>query len=227
MAVVDALQKVQQRIDDAAKRAGRDPGDILLLPVTKFHPAEVAREVVAAGYRSVGENRLQELEAKHLELPEARFIMIGNAQSNKAKIIVEHVAELHSLDSLDLATKLNRRLADAGRKLPVLVQVNTSNEPQKSGIHPDDAVNFASQLRELDNLNVQGLMTMAMLTDDESAVAGCFRKLRDVQARLQDEVSDMSWHELSMGMSNDFELAIEHGATIVRIGTAIFGPRPA
>lgn len=228
MAVTAALQEVQRRIDAAAERAGRDPHDILLLPVSKFHPIEDIQEAMAAGYRSFGENRLQEIESKHALVPDARFIMIGNAQSNKAKIIVECVAELHSLDSLSLASKLNKRLIDVGRRLPVLVQVNTSNEPQKSGIQPEEAVSFARQLLELENLNVQGLMTMAMFTDDQEAVASCFKKLRDVQSRLQEEVPELSsWHQLSMGMSNDFELAIEHGATIVRVGTAVFGPRPS
>lgn len=227
MAVTAALQEIQRRIDAAAERAGRDPQDIALLPVSKFHSTDAIREAIAAGYRSFGENRLQEIQAKHRDVPEARFIMIGRAQSNKAQIVVDSVAELHSLDSLNLASKLNRRLLDAGRRLPVLVQVNTSNEPQKAGIHPDEAVSFARQLLEFDQLNVQGLMTMAMFTDDTELVAGCFKRLRDVQSRLQDEVPELSWHELSMGMSNDFALAIEHGSTIVRIGTAIFGQRPA
>lgn len=226
MAVAARLREVRGRVDAAAKRAGRDPHDVLLMPISKYHPDAAVQECIDAGYRTFGENRLQDLRDRALALPDARFVMTGNVQSNKAKMVVDYAAELHSLDSLKLAANLDKRLADAGRKLPVLVQVNTSGEPQKSGIQPSEAVQFARNLIEFKNLDVQGLMTMAMHTDDETAIAGCFESLRDVQAHLREEVPELSWRELSMGMSNDFELAIAHGATIVRVGTAIFGPRP-
>lgn len=225
MAVTEALRAVRARIDDAARRAGRDPGEVKLLPVSKFHPIEALREVMDAGITLFGENRLQELAAKHEQLPEARFAMIGNVQRNKARIVVEHASELHSLDSLRLASTLHHRLLDAGRRLPVLIQVNTSGEEQKSGIDPRDAVGFARSISEYDALDVQGLMTMAVHSPDRDAVAACFVRLREVQAELREQVPDMHWDELSMGMSGDYELAIEHGSTMVRIGTAIFGPR--
>lgn len=227
MAVADAIQAIRRRIDDAARAAGRDPGEIELIPVSKFHSVDAIRAAVDAGCRLFGENRLQELEAKHEALPDVRFAMIGPVQSNKVRIVVDAVDELHSLDSLDLAARLDRRLHDAGRRLPVLIQVNTSDEPQKSGIHPDEAVRFAREMREFQALQVQGLMTMAMASDDEDAVRGCFRRLRELRDELREEVPEHGWDELSMGMSGDFELAIAEGATMVRVGTAIFGPREA
>jgi PLP dependent protein len=226
MAVIDALRSVQGRIEAAALAAGRSPSEVKLLPVSKFHPASAVRELMGEGIALFGENRLQELAAKKRELPTARFAMIGNVQRNKAKLVVEHAAELHSLDSLDLADNLHHRLLDAGRRLPVLIQVNTSDEEQKSGIAPRDAVGFARSIREYSALDVQGLMTMAVFSEDEAAVAACFERLREVQAELRDRVPELHWDELSMGMSGDFELAIAHGSTMVRVGTALFGPRP-
>lgn len=227
MAVAENLAAVQARIGEAARAAGRDPDEIKLMPVTKYRSVEEIQVVLDAGYRMVGENRLQELAEKCERLPDARFAMIGNVQRNKAKLVAEHAAELHSLDSIDLAANLERRLLSAGRRLPVLVQVNTSDEPQKSGIVPSEAVRFARHLCEFSAVNVQGLMTMAMHSEDREAVERCFVRLRETQAVLRDEVPELSWDQLSMGMSGDFELAIAHGATIVRVGTAIFGPRPA
>ncbi len=226
MAVIEALHAVQARIADAARRAERDPSEIRLLPVSKFHPVSAIAEVMGAGLTLFGENRLQELAEKKQQLPDARFAMIGNVQRNKAKLVVEYADELHSLDSLSLAATLDRRLTETGRRLPVLVQVNTSDEPQKSGIVPGDAVEFATAVREFRALDVRGLMTMAINSPDEERVAACFRRLRDVQADLRARVPELRWDELSMGMSGDFELAIAHGSTMVRVGTAIFGARP-
>lgn len=226
MAVIEALHAVQSRIADAARGAGRDPSEVTLLPVSKFHPVSAIAELMGAGLGLFGENRLQELADKKQQLPDARFAMIGNVQRNKVKLVVEYADELHSLDSLSLAATLDRRLTEAGRRLPVLVQVNTSDEPQKSGIAPGEAVEFAKALREFPALDVRGLMTMAINSPDDERVAACFRRLRDVQAELRDAVPELRWDELSMGMSGDFELAITHGSTMVRVGTAIFGARP-
>lgn len=227
MAIATALDAIEARIADAARNAGRDPSEIRLMPVTKFRTLDEIRTCSERGYRLFGENRLQELETKHESLPDARFAMIGHAQRNKVKLIVESAAELHSLDSLDLAANLDRRLCDEGRTLPVLIQVNTSDEPQKAGISPDEAERFVEGLLEFEALNVQGLMTMAMPSDDRERIAGCFRRLRDVRDRLREAFPERPWSQLSMGMSGDFEIAIAEGSTMVRIGTAIFGPRPA
>ena len=227
MAITTALEQLETKIARAAQDAGRDPSEIRLMPVTKFRSADEVRACMDRGYRMFGENRLQELAHKHAELPDARFVMIGHAQRNKAKLVVDAAAELHSLDSLELAANLDQRLCDAGRTLPVLVQVNTSNEPQKAGIAPSEAERFVEQLLEFEALNVQGLMTMAMPSPNRDEVAGCFRTLREVRDHLREAFPERAWNQLSMGMSGDFELAIAEGSTIVRIGTAIFGPRPA
>ncbi len=227
MAVTDALRAVRTRVDRAALAAGRDPSEVALLPVSKFHPVEDIAACMAAGVTLFGENRPQELAAKAEALPSACFAMIGNLQRNKAQMIVDHAAELHSLDSLALAESLSRRLVEAQRALPVLIQVNTSGEPQKSGVSPDDALAFAAAVAGLPGLELRGLMTMAMASPDREQVAGCFRRLVDVQARLRAELPEQCWDTLSMGMSGDFEIAIAEGSTMVRVGTAIFGPREA
>ncbi|NLE96735.1 MAG: YggS family pyridoxal phosphate-dependent enzyme [Propionibacterium sp.] len=226
MAVIESLAAVRERIAAAAQKVGRDPSEISVLPVSKFHSVDAMRELMEAGITLFGENRLQELADKRKQLPEARFAMIGHVQRNKVRLVVDHVAELHSLSSVRLAAALHHRLLDEGRRLPVLIQINTSDEPQKSGIAPQDAVGFARSIQDYSGLYVQGLMTMAVQSPDPDEVASCFVRLREVQADLRDQVPDLHWDELSMGMSGDFELAIEHGATMVRIGTALFGPRP-
>lgn len=227
MTVAQNLARLRAEVDAAALDAGRDPAAVRILPVSKYHGAERIREAAAAGYTLFGENRVQEMQAKHAELADEGigFAVIGNVQSNKAKPVAELAAELQSLDSLPLAEKLSRRCEALGRRLPVLIQVNTSGEPQKSGIAPEEAVGFATTLAGLAGLEPKGLMTMAIFSDDEAEVAACFQRLVDAQARIRDALGG-GYDELSMGMSGDFRLAVAHGSTCVRIGTAIFGPRP-
>lgn len=228
MSITGNLARVRAEIDDAALAAGRDPSSVRLLPVSKYHSPEQIREAHAAGYSLFGENRVQEMAAKHAELAGEGigFAVIGPVQSNKAKPVAELAAELQSLESLSLAEKLNRRCEALGRRLPVLVQLNTSGEPQKSGIAPEDAVGFARSLQGFDGLDVCGLMTMAVFSSHEAEVAACFQRLVDAQARIRDALGG-GYDELSMGMSGDFRIAIARGSTCVRIGTAIFGPRSA
>ena len=228
MTIAENLARIRAEIDAAAVAVGRDPADVRILPVSKYHSADQIREAAAAGYPLFGENRVQEMQAKHAELAGEGigFAVIGNVQSNKAKPVAELAAEVQSLDSLKLAENLSRRCEALGRRLPVLIQVNTSGEPQKSGIAPEEAVEFATTLQGLDGLEPKGLMTMAVLSDDEAQVSACFQRLVDAQARIRDAVGG-GYEELSMGMSGDFRLAVAHGSTCVRIGTAIFGPRSA
>lgn len=228
MTVATSLAAVRAAIDDACRTVGRDPQSVRLMPVSKYHPADEIRQAYQCGYTLFGENKVQELAAKAGELGNEgiRFAAIGHVQTNKARLVADHAAELHSLDSLKLAEVLQRRLEASGRRLPVLVQVNTSGEPAKSGIEPEGAVDFAQALAPYDALEPIGLMTMAVNSPDEDDVAACFRSLRDAQARIRDIVGG-GWDELSMGMSGDFRLAIAAGSTCVRIGTAIFGPRPS
>lgn len=226
MSIAERLASVRAEIDDACRAAGRDPASVRLLPVSKYHGADQIRAAHAAGYSLFGENKVQELAAKHAELAGEGigFAVIGHVQTNKAKAVAELAAELHSLDSLRLAEALQRRLEQLGRRLPVLIQVNTSNEEAKSGIALADAATFARGLASFDALEARGLMTMAVNSPDVAAVAACFSGLVEAQSRIRDSVGG-GWDELSMGMSSDFRIAIAHGATTVRLGTAVFGPR--
>lgn len=228
--IADNISAVRARIDDACSRAGRDPGSVRLLPVSKTRPASAVLEAAAAGCTRFGENRVQEAMSKWEELradhPEISWAVIGHLQTNKARQVARFASEFQALDSLKLARELERRLQQEGRSLDVLIEVNTSAEPQKSGVALDDAVSLAQALKDYETLNVRGLMTVALNSPDPAPVGACFQRLVGLQARLREQAGDVgSWDELSMGMSGDFELAIAHGATTVRVGQAIFGPR--
>lgn len=224
--IAERIAEVRGHIAAACLAAGRSPDDVRLVAVTKTHPADVVRQAHAAGCRWFGENRLQELRDKASELPDLdlHWSVIGHVQRNKAAVVVASAAELQSLDSLDLAAELDRRLADAGRTLDVLVQVNTSGEASKSGLAPADVPEFALGLRRFPRLLPRGLMTIAIRSTDEEQVGACFDRLVAVQQRVR-SIDGGGWDELSMGMSGDFALAIAHGATCVRIGSALFGAR--
>ena len=223
------LAAVRQRIDQACVQAGRDPKDVRLLPVSKTHPAEFLRLAYAAGCRMLGENKIQEAYQKWQELEDLtdlQWSIIGHLQTNKAKYVARFATEFHALQSLRLAQVLDQRLTLEDRYLDVLVQVNTSGEESKYGIAPDDAPELIKQLGQFSRLRVRGLMTLAMNSEDSEAVRGCFIQLRELRDSLQAIAPEgMQLKELSMGMSGDFELAIAEGATIVRIGQAIFGAR--
>lgn len=224
------IDAVRARIDAAASAAGRPAGSVQLLPVTKTRPVAEVRAALSAGCHRFGENKAQEARAKAAELaeiPGLEWVMIGHLQSNKARLVAEFAAEFQGLDSLSLAADLDRRLHAAGRQLDVLIQVNSSGEDSKFGLPPAEVPAFASALAPFDALRVRGLMTLALPSPDANLVTACFTRMRDVQRVLRDaSVDGQSYDELSMGMSGDFELAIAHGATVVRVGTAIFGARP-
>lgn len=226
MSIAERLASVRADIDDACRAAGRDPSEVRLLPVSKYHGVDQIREAHAAGYTLFGENKVAEMAAKHEQLAGEGigFAVIGHVQTNKARQVAELAAEVHSLDSLRLAAVLDRRLAVIGRRLPVLVQVNTSGEETKSGIAPGEAVDFARSLAAFEWLEPRGLMTMALNSPDVVGVADCFERLRQARTRIRDAVGG-GWDELSMGMSGDYRIAIAHGSTTVRLGTAVFGPR--
>lgn len=222
------LETVQRRIDAACERAGRAPGSVTLLPVTKTVPAQRLREAYAAGIRTCGENKVQEAKDKSEALADLplSWSVIGHLQTNKAKYVARFADAFQALDSLKLAEALERRLEIEARTLDVFIQINTSAEESKFGLEPSEAVSFARSLAPFERLNVRGLMTLAIFSSDEPAVRACFGRLRDVQEQIRQDVPDMCVDELSMGMSGDFEWAIEEGATMVRVGQAIFGPRP-
>lgn len=223
--LAERWQAVRARVDAACREAGRDPGEVTVLPVSKTFGAGVIREAVALGARRFGENRVQEIRDKQAELADCAidWVAIGHLQTNKARDVARLVAEVQSLDRQELAEALDSRLQSEGRAIDVLVQVKTSPEPSKQGVDPADLLPFLARLSGLSTLRVRGLMTMAVLSDDADAVRGCFRRLRQCRDEAREAGHDLP--RLSMGMSGDFALAIAEGATEVRIGSALFGSR--
>lgn len=223
--LAERWQAVRARVDTACREAGRDPSTVDILPVSKTFGAEVIREAMALGLTRFGENRLQEVRQKQAELADAGldWVVIGHLQTNKAKDVARLASEVQSLDRLSLAKALDQRLQHEGRAIDVLVEVKTSSEVAKHGLPPTDLPAFLRQMQVFDSLRVRGLMTMAVHSEDPQAVRACFGHLRELRDRARDDGFDVP--RLSMGMSGDFPLAIAEGATEVRIGRAIFGPR--
>lgn len=223
------LATIQQKIADACAKAGRDPSSVRLLPVTKTVPAERLRIAFAAGCEEMGENKVQEAREKSELLSDLaiKWCIIGHLQTNKVKYITRFAHEFQALDSLKVAAELDKRLQAAGRGMDVYVQVNSSGEPSKFGLPPEEVEDFVRQLPDYSSLRIKGLMTLAIFSSDHERVRACFVRMRELQERLrQSAPAGLSFDELSMGMSGDFELAIEEGATVVRVGQAIFGKRP-
>jgi len=220
------LASIQQKITAACAKAHRDPDTVALLPVTKTFDAEVVRGAASLGLRRFGENKTQEMRQKFEALSDLnlQWVLIGHLQTNKARDAARFANEVQSLDRLSLAEALDTRLQAEGRAMDVLVQVKTSDEPSKFGLEPAELPAFLKQLASLDTLRVKGLMTLAVNSPDEQAVRACFRSLREWRDRMRNEGFEQV-QRLSMGMSGDFELAIEEGSNEVRIGSAIFGRR--
>lgn len=228
----DNIAAVRARIAAACARVGRDPASVRLLPVSKTVAPERLRLAVAAGCDTLGENKVQEAYDKSIALADlsVRWAVIGHLQSNKARFVARFASEFQALDSLKLAALLQQKLEEENRTLEVLVQINTSGEASKFGLDPNAAAAFVRALPAYPRLQVRGLMTLAILAEDEARVRHCFQLLRQVREQLRQQIRDenlagIQMDELSMGMSGDFEIAIEEGATIVRVGQAIFGPR--
>jgi PLP dependent protein len=232
MSIAENIAHVQDRIQAAAQRAHRDPNAIALMAVSKTFPAESIHEAHAAGLRLFGENRVQEFATKFAavqSLSDAHFHMIGHLQTNKATKAAELFHAIDSVDSLRLAEKLNEAATNLNKKLGVLIEINVGGEAAKSGISPAspelDAILTAAP--RLTGLDIHGLMTIPPFTDDPEEARPYFRQLRELRDRLSGRnLPNVSLDELSMGMSHDFEIAIEEGSTCVRVGTAIFGVRP-
>jgi hypothetical protein len=218
VAIAEKIAHVRQRVERAAERAGRPPTDITIVAVSKGFPPSAIDEVVVAGIADVGENRVQEASAKidALRGLPVTWHLVGHLQTNKAKTALELFDIIHSVDSLHLAEVLSHR---AQTPLSVLLEVNVTGEASKFGFSTDEVVAAAGAIARLPRLDLRGLMTVAPFVDDPETVRPVFRELR----RLRDA---LGLRELSMGMTDDFEIAIEEGATLVRIGRAIFGERP-
>ena len=221
------LPALRDRIGSALDAAGRPSDDVRLVAVTKAHPYGAVEAALAAGLTDLGENRVSELEGKveHFGSEGMTWHMIGHVQSRKASRVAEVTGLVHSVDSMKLARKLARAAAETGDTLDVLVQVNTSGEDAKYGYDPEAAYEEVLEMTELDGLAVRGLMTMAPFVDDESVLSATFQGLRRLSERLRGS-SEAVGPELSMGMTNDLEVAVREGSTMVRIGTALFGERP-
>ena len=226
------LPRVEERIRQARRNAGREY-EVRIIAVTKGHPVDAVRAAIAAGLTECGENRVAELAAKSEELGRhaAHWHLIGHLQRNKVRAALELFDVVHSIDSLRLAKQLSDDAKDAGITVRGLVQVNTSGEASKSGIDvakDEDiaaAVEAAHEICELPNIEIHGLMTMAPFVSDSAVLHATFARTRRMLEVCREKINSLSGHELSMGMSNDFEIAIEEGSTMVRLGTILFGER--
>lgn len=220
----ERLMELHGRIADACEEHDRDADDIAVVAVTKTQPARIIRTVVAAGLHHIGESRIQEAEPKITEVgPIARFHLVGHLQSNKVRKAVELFDVIQSVDSFELAEEINRRAGEVERRIECLVQVNSSGESQKFGVAPAACLDLLKRVAPLSNVRLTGLMTIGPLTDDEGRIRDAYRRTCELFEKGQDIVGD-DFDTLSMGMSADFHLAIAEGATMIRVGTGLFGP---
>lgn len=225
--VLDNLESVRTQIAAAAGRAGRLPEEITLIAVTKTIDHKRIQQVVDQGANHLGENRVQELVDKYNHIQgTVQWHLIGTLQTNKVKNIIDKVAMIHSLDRWALAEEISKRAQGIGRKCPVLVQVNVSGETTKSGFAPQELADFISAAAKLPGIQIQGLMTMAPFVANPEETRPVFRELKRLATEIADlQVPGVAMQHLSMGMSNDYWVAIEEGATLVRVGSRIFGSR--
>jgi pyridoxal phosphate enzyme (YggS family) len=213
------------RIAEQCRRAGRNPQEVTLLPVTKTHPAAAADYAARYGLAAVGENRVQEAVEKQAQTTTpVRWELIGHLQSNKAKLAAAHFARIQSVDSEKLLHVLDRAAGELGRRLPILLQINAGNDPAKFGAEPADAPRLLDLALAKAHLQVDGLMTIAPLSDDPAVARRTFARLREIRDRLA-AATGAPLRELSMGMTGDLDAAVAEGSTLVRVGTALYGPR--
>ncbi|MGJ3242850.1 MAG: YggS family pyridoxal phosphate-dependent enzyme [Opitutales bacterium] len=222
------LKALRDRMARCCEACNRDPESVELLPVTKTHPPEAIRYVVEAGLTAIGENRVQEAVAKKADGtgPDLRWELIGHLQTNKARQALDTFDRIQSVDSLKLARRLDRLAGQADRRLPVLIQVNTGEDPRKYGFTIDAFRDAWTDLTALEHLQIDGLMTIAPLDDDPAVAGKAFCTLRDLRSWARD-AGPLPLDVLSMGMTGDLEAAIAAGSTQIRVGTALFGERPA
>jgi pyridoxal phosphate enzyme (YggS family) len=227
MSIAQNLKTVMDRIASAAKRAGRDPSSVKLVVVTKTVDVGRIREAVASGAVALGENRVQEAKEKIEKLGKpANWHLIGRLQTNKAKYAVKLFDLIHSVDNLELAKELDKQAAKIGKKQDVLVEISIAGEASKAGMAVKEAPELVREIAKLNNVVIQGLMTMPPYSDNPEDSRPYFCVLRELAGSIaQGNIPNVSMNELSMGMSGDFEVAVEEGATMVRVGTAIFGER--
>ena len=228
MPIKENLEQVKQNIARAAQKAGKSPEDIVLVMATKTVDPERIREAILAGGQILGENKVQEALKKYevLKNERVRWHFIGHLQTNKVKDVLKFAHMIHSVDRLSLVEKLDQRLQHEGRSLDILIQVNTSYEESKYGIAPEEAVSLVRQAAKYETLNILGLMTIGLFTRDEIKIRKCFKLLKEISDKIvKEDINRVQMKYLSMGMSNDYQIAIEEGGNMVRVGTAIFGAR--
>lgn len=221
------LMQVEEKINAACQRAGRSRSEVTLIAVSKTKPIPMLSEIYAEGIRNFGENKVQEILEKHEELPnDIKWHMIGHLQRNKVKSVIDKVSLIHSVDSFRLAEEINIQAKKRNITVPILVQVNIAGEDTKFGITREDAIVLTEQIAELDNLRIQGLMTIAPLVNDPEDNRQYFRGIRQLSVDIRNKnIDNVCMDILSMGMTGDYEVAIEEGATMIRVGTGIFGAR--
>ncbi len=225
MGIIENYKRIESEIAAIAASSGRNPSDVRIICVSKNFVESVVQEAIDAGIGVFGENKVQEAKRKIPNLKgDFTFHMIGHLQSNKARDAVSLFDLIHSIDKDDTAAAVHREAARLGKRQKVLVQVNTSGEESKSGTDPDDAPDLVKRILDMKNLDLRGLMTMAPFTDDEAVIRKTFRAARELMKSINASLG-IALDELSMGMSSDYRIAVEEGATMVRIGTAIFGHR--
>ncbi len=227
MTIKERVESIRERIAAAALSVGRDPTEVLVVAVAKTFPASAVEKVIAAGINNIGENRVQEARAKiaAIETP-CHWHMVGHLQTNKARLAVSLFDWIQSLDSIKLAQELHKAGSGLGKRVRTLVEVNLGQEPSKTGLYETELVPFLEQAGALPDLGIEGLMAMPPYDPNPEAVRPYFRRLRELRDDAASRFPQLTLSHLSMGMSHDFEIAITEGATIVRVGTAIFGERP-
>ena len=225
---LDNIAKNLAEIKEDISRHSQKPEAVKLVVASKYVDSEGVKKVFDAGHKIMGENRIQSLREKKeiLDLEEkyntVSWHFIGNLQKNKVKYIIDYVDLIHSVNKLSLAKEINKRAASAGRVVDILLEVNISGEESKEGYLVDELLGQLEELLAMEHINIKGLMTMAPFTDDEAVVRECFRELKSLKDRLNSEYFDGKLLELSMGMTNDYKIALEEGATIIRLGSKIF-----
>lgn len=227
MSISNNLKQIQEEIRIAARQAGRDPSEITLVAVSKTYGPEAVNEAISAGAADIGENKVQEILDKYEKVLPVRWHMIGHLQTNKVKYIVDKVSMIHSVDSLKLAKEISRRCLSAGRAMEILIQINGGMESNKYGIPAEEVPELVRKIREeCPGVRVRGLMCVVPYLEDPEEVRPFFRQAKEVFDRCRDGMEDKENFDcLSMGMSHDFHVAIQEGATHVRVGTSIFGAR--
>ena len=221
------LKEVEKNILQACEKAGRNREDITLIAVSKTKPVSMLLEIYEEGIRDFGENKVQELASKYEEMPkDIRWHMIGHLQRNKVKQVIDKACLIHSVDSYRLAEEINIQAKKKNIVVPILVEVNIAEEESKFGIHREDAIQLVEEIAELENIRIEGLMTIAPYIEDPEENRQYFRNIKQLSVDItRKNIDNVTMHVLSMGMTGDYTVAIEEGATLVRVGTGIFGAR--